>query len=138
MQGRTEVELVNLVIYGAAQLVKMEVLLEAGQPLEPLLAEMEMYRSRAQESFAYVFSSEHTIQAHHAEGPADPEQLASIEAARSATHGGEGGVEVVPVPGTPGRVVLPPAGYGLSAPPVLDEGEEENAPADKSKSCVVQ
>ena len=64
----------------------MEQLLEGGQPLEPLLAEMEMYRSRAKESFAYVFSSEHTIQAHHAEGPADPEQLASIEAAKNGKH----------------------------------------------------
>jgi hypothetical protein len=172
--GRTEVELVNLVIYGAARLVQMvstvaifvhkdnaivsseclncadvssqEELLEAGEPLESLLDEMEMYRARAQESFAYVFSSEHTTLARTTERP-DPE-LSQAEL---------GGVGVtlaqIAPPGV--DVVQPPTTYSRSsvgAPPVHgrdgsdgsrrdghgDGSERELAGVSKSKSCVLQ
>jgi hypothetical protein len=128
-----------------------EELLEGGQPLEPLLSEMEMYRARAQESFAYVFSSEHTTLARRTEGPNDraiaelggaPAASASASASDAAAAGagdsGGGGL----------TVVQPPTVYGLSPPPPVTDGEP-GSPAggnheggggqvSQSKSCTVQ
>jgi hypothetical protein len=122
-----------------------EELLEAGEPLESLLSEMEMYRARAQESFAYVFSSEHTTLAKTTERP-DPELS-------QAELGGVGVTQAQIV--TPGDdVVQPPTAYQLSvaARPVHGrDGSDasrheangggrphETASVSKSKSCVLQ
>eukprot|EP01043_Picozoa_sp_COSAG02_P010968 COSAG02_NODE_397_length_23124_cov_439.255635_10_plen_163_part_00 len=162
-----------MVIYGAARLVQMvsaaailpttskrtasgislncvdvsaqEELLEAGEPLESLLSEMEMYRARAQESFAYVFSSEHTTLAKTTERP--DRELSHAEL------GGMGDTEAQLVAPRV-DVVQPPTTYKLSvaAPPVhgrnssdasrhdANDGGPGHEPAgvSKSKSCALQ
>lgn len=136
-----------------------EELLEGGQPLEPLLSEMEMYRARAQESFAYVFSSEHTTLARRTEGPNDRAiaELGGTPAASASNAGGEaaGGAGGGGDSGGGGlTVVQPPTVYGLSPPPVpVTDGEPQpgspggggggagggrGQPVSQSKSCTVQ
>ena len=124
-----------------------EELLEAGEPLEPLLGEMEMYRARAQESFAYVFSSEHTTLARTTERP-DPElSQAELGGADASGTPREGGVVT-----SVDNVVKPPTTYAssLSVPAPLNHGQHnsgvgedqrddtERDPVGKSKSCVLQ
>ena len=130
--GRTEVELVNLVIYGAAQLVKMEELLQDGLPLEPLLAEMEVTAERARHSYAYVFSSEHSTLARQPEAAT----AVTVRAASPSRVPGDSkekapekeDVETVDVP----------AIYAAPPPTMQAKGAGEGEGEEKSKACLVQ
>lgn len=118
-----------------------EELLAGGKAVEPLLSEMEMYRARAQESFAYVFSSDHTTLARMTERP-DPElsraDLGGVDAMKAG------------VPASAADVVQPPARYKLSVPASTVDGHggredngghehgSEREPVSRSKSCVLQ
>lgn len=123
--------------------------------MDTLLGEIEMYRSRAQESFAYVFSSEHTTLARKTERP-DLElraELGGVDTS-AASRAGATGLDVVQPPSRYTLSVLPPPMHDVarhhghrSQHDQHDQrvrgGDEHgdgsrNEPVAKSKSCILQ
>jgi hypothetical protein len=129
--GRTEVELVNLVIYGAARLVEMEELLGVGKSIEPAVAALTATQRRAESGFAYVFSNEHSNLARREEPCLPDDDPDDGEAAVDSS------VVVVEPPAHYQNDVAPPVAAPVEAATDAGLGAGHSSQKSKSSTCAV-